>query len=61
MNPTNDVFNFGRIKYADTQLIWTSTYLSEWLLFNAYLAICQLYHGENMLHVDEMVMMSALY
>ena len=32
---------------------------SEWLLFNAKLAIFQPYHGEYKLHVDEM--MSTLY
>jgi hypothetical protein len=35
--------------------------LSEWLLFNTNGAIFQLYHGENKLHFDEMMMMSALY
>jgi len=31
------------------------------LLFNAYLAIFQPYHGENKLHFNELMMMSALY
>jgi hypothetical protein len=35
--------------------------VSEWLLFNANSAIFQLYHGEDKLIVNEMMMMSALY
>ena len=35
--------------------------LSEWLLFNANGAIFQLYHGENKLHFDEMMMMFDLH
>jgi hypothetical protein len=35
--------------------------LSQWLLFNANSAILQLYHGENKLIFNEMMMMSALY
>jgi hypothetical protein len=34
---------------------------SEWLLFNANSAIVQLYHGENKLIVNEMMMRAALY
>jgi hypothetical protein len=34
---------------------------SEWLLFNANSAIFQLYHGENKLIFNEMLMRSALY
>jgi hypothetical protein len=35
---------------------------NEWLLFNANSAIFQLYHGENKIIVNEMMMMSsALY
>jgi hypothetical protein len=33
--------------------------VSEWLLFNANLVIFQLYHGENMLIVNEMLVRSA--
>ena len=33
----------------------------EWLLFNANSAISQLYHGENKLIFNEMMMKSALY
>jgi hypothetical protein len=36
-------------------------YKSEWLLFNANSAIFQLYHGENKLIFNEMMMRSALY
>jgi hypothetical protein len=35
--------------------------MSEWLLFNANSAIFQLYHGENKLIFNEMMMRSALY
>ena len=35
--------------------------VSEWLLFNANSAIFQLYHGENKIIFNEMMMMSALY
>ena len=33
-------------------------WVSEWLLFNANSAIFQLYHGENKLIVNEMMMIS---
>jgi hypothetical protein len=35
--------------------------VSEWLLVNANSAIFQLYHGENKLIFNEMMMRSALY
>jgi hypothetical protein len=35
--------------------------VSEWLLFNANSAIFQLYHGENKIIFNEMMMRSALY
>ena len=36
--------------------------LSDWLLLNDKGPICQLYHGENKLHFNEMmIMMFALY
>ena len=35
--------------------------VSEWLLFNANSAIFQLYHGQNKLISNEMMMRSALY
>jgi hypothetical protein len=35
--------------------------LSEWLLFNTNSAILLLYHGENKLIFNEMMMRSALY
>jgi hypothetical protein len=35
--------------------------VSEWLLFNANSAIFQLYHGENKLFFNEMMMRSTLY
>jgi hypothetical protein len=36
-------------------------WVSEWLFFNANSAIFQLYHGENKLIFNEMMMRSALY
>ena len=36
-------------------------WVSEWLLFNANSAILHLYHGENKLIFNEMMMKSALY
>jgi hypothetical protein len=48
-------------------LLWKARYmngmnaLGEWLLFNANSAIFQLYHGENKLIFNEMMMRSALY
>ena len=38
-----------------------SVWVSDWLLFNANSAIFQLYHGENKLIFNEMMMGSALY
>ena len=35
--------------------------LSEWLLFNTNSAIFQLYHGENKLIFNEMMLRSAVY
>ena len=35
--------------------------VSEWLLFSANSAILQLYHGENKVIFNEMMMRSALY
>jgi hypothetical protein len=42
-------------------LIYPTFVVSEWLLFNGNSAIFQLYHGENKLIFDEMMMRSALY
>jgi hypothetical protein len=36
-------------------------WVSEWVLLNANSAIFQLYHGENKLIFNEMMMSSALY
>jgi hypothetical protein len=35
--------------------------VSEWLLFDANLAIVQLYHGKNKLMFNEMMMRSTLF
>ena len=39
----------------------TTKWVSEWLLLNANSAIFQLYHGENKLIFNEMIMRFALY
>ena len=41
--------------------LYVLEWVSEWLLFNANSAIFQLYHGENKLIFNEMMMMSALF
>ena len=42
-------------------LVFIENVVSEWLLFNAYSAIFQLYHGKNKLIFNEMMMNPALY
>jgi hypothetical protein len=39
----------------------TINFVSKWLLFNVNAAIFQLYHGENKLIFNGMMMKSALY
>jgi hypothetical protein len=39
---------------------WVSEWVSAWLLVNANSAIFQLYHDENKLIINEMMMWSAL-
>ena len=62
----------GKIYQQSTQVIknffkkkasfpWKNGWVSEWVLFNANLEIFQLYHGENKLIFNEMMMMSALF
>jgi hypothetical protein len=48
------LLHFRRIK-------WLTFAVSEWLLFTAKSANCQLFHGENKLIFNEMMMRSALY
>jgi hypothetical protein len=40
---------------------WVIEWVSEWLLFNANSAMFQLYHGENKLTFNKMMMRYALY
>ena len=47
--------------YTRALFLRVSEWVSEWLLFNANAAIFQLYHGENKLIFNEMMMRSALY
>ena len=47
--------------YKSNRIEWVSEWVSEWLLFNVNSAIFQLYHGENNLIFNEMMVRSALY
>ena len=72
-SPTRHVSGINNIKYDKSEKIRKPNNLkifrlSEWLLFNANSAIVQLYHVENKLIFNEMMMMmmikmmrSALY
>jgi hypothetical protein len=42
-------------------IFFTFEWVSEWLLLSANSAIFQLYHGENKLIFNEMIMRSALF
>ena len=50
----------AQITVLTNTVFWEYMYKSEWLLFNANSAIFQLYHGENKLIFDEMIMRPAL-
>ena len=43
------------IRYISMNLINVSEWVSEWVMFNAKSAICQLYHGENKLLFNKMM------
>ena len=45
----------------DSIILNAIEWVNEWLLFSAHEAIIQLYHGENKLIFNEMMMRSALY
>jgi hypothetical protein len=45
----------------ETYPFYTTLKNSEWLLFNSNSAMFQLYHGENKLIFNEMIMRSTLY
>jgi hypothetical protein len=51
----NKFLAFGNIFSCTVHVI------SEWLLLDSKSAIFQLYHGENKLRFDEMMMISASY
>jgi hypothetical protein len=51
-------FYTRQLTYSITFMLFL--YKSEWLLFSANSTICQLYHGENKLIFNEMMMRSAL-
>ena len=42
-------------------ILFHKSWVSEWLLFNANSEIIQLYHGENKLISNEMIMKSSLF
>jgi hypothetical protein len=54
---TRHVLSYGR----QISSILLSQWVSEWLLFNTDSAIFQLYHGENKLISNQMMMRSTLY
>ena len=54
--------NWYYYKYkSDTSKELFSKAMSEWVLFNTNSAIFQLYHGENKLFFNEMMLMTSLY
>jgi hypothetical protein len=57
--------NFKCVNMTQVASLWKSNKyvigVSEWLLFYANSAIFQLYHGENKLILNDMIMRSALY
>ena len=55
---THEAFNILIIQLIS---INNNEWVSEWLLFNTNSANCQLYHEENKLIFNEMMMLSALY
>jgi hypothetical protein len=55
---THEAFNILIIQLIS---INNNEWVSEWLLFNTNSANCQLYHDENKLIFNEMMMLSALY
>ena len=59
-NPNVHKYQVFRMEKKFTVIV-TKDIGGEWLLFNANSAIFQLYHGENKLIFNEMMMRSALY
>ena len=57
LNPVNALIILFNFLNAYGDLILNN----EWLLFNSNSAIFQLYHGENKLIFNEILMRSALY
>jgi hypothetical protein len=53
--------NIYSLRNENLNLLVRIKWVSEWLLFNANSAIFQLYHGDNKLIINEMMMRSALY
>ena len=53
--------DFSLCHFETEKLIVIVHLQSEWLLFNANSANFQLYHGENKLIFNEMMMRSTLY
>jgi len=60
--PRGQLFNtYHDLVHEVNYLIPITIWLSGWLLFNANSAIFQLYHGENKLIFNEMMMRSVLF
>ena len=51
----------GKVHILNIILQRVIKWVSEWLVFNANWKKIQLYHGENNLHFNEMIMLSVLY
>ena len=57
----NNEISLNTFKRLFGSFEWASERVSEWLLFNANSANFQLYHGENNLIFNDMMMRSALF
>jgi hypothetical protein len=57
---TSFLVNFTKVT-TNNILLYEADTVSVWLLFNANSAFFQLYHGENKLIFNEMMMKSTLY
>ena len=55
------LYNLSRNPYGNPSQLATTIIVSEWVLLSANSAIFQLYHGENKLIFNEMMISSALF
>ena len=58
-SPMSHQLDLAEIVVAN--VVWVSEWVSEWVLFNSNSSIFQLYHGENKLILNEMMMRSPLF